>query len=77
MSPISVRTTKVTPHHMGSYPKFAKTGMTKGKVSSIMDIESKNMPKMRYRTTRKIIVPYFPKDNPNIYEDIFSVTPKS
>jgi hypothetical protein len=47
IKPISARTTKVTPHQMGSYPRFVKTGMTNGSVKSIMAMESKNIPKIR------------------------------
>ena len=47
IKPISARTTKVTPHQMGSYPRFVRTGMTNGQRQSIMAMESKNIPRIR------------------------------
>ncbi len=60
-NPISASTTYTTPNQTGSKPNAATSGITKGRVSSSMAKESKNIPRMMYITQTMANMPYFPK----------------
>ena len=74
-SPISARTTKATPNQIGLKPRLRISGPTKGRVNTIIERESKNIPKMIYMKKIMTSMLYLPRGRFNINVAKASVSP--